>query len=229
MRNNSLAFPVFRIAGSLAACPSAGSVTLSLHNVGPVKPGLMNGRRWWIALAMMLLTGLALPTPSGAADPDSMDELRAAYLYQFTKFVGWKSSQPDLVIGLVGDQPLRGAEHTIVGKRSQGRAVEVLNLNSGLAADQRCCDVIFGAREALSELRAARPQLFGPGVLVVSEGFMKSPPVLPADRWPTIHLYLDNDRLRFDVDLAGAQAAGLTLGSELLKNAAVVYQGANAP
>lgn len=169
--------------------------------------------------------------PLHAAEPSSMDQLRAAYLYQFTKFVGWNETiQGDLVIALVGDDPLRGAEETIIGKRSQGREIRVVALHAGMDPENdRCCDVLYGSLADLAALRAERSEWFGKGVLVVSDGDREAAPAPDAARWRIIKLYTEDSKLRFDVDLDLATRSGLTLGSELLKNAGAVYLGGNAP
>lgn len=187
--------------------------------------------KWLTALASCLLACFCLLVPVHAAEPTPMDQLRAAYLYQFTKFVGWNQpSRDNLVIALVGDAPLRGAEETIIGKRSQGRVIEVISLGADLKpGNGNCCDVIYGSMGDLANLRLASSEWFGDGVLVVSDGDTGADPEADSGRWWMIRMYEDGNKLRFDVDLDLATRSGLALGSELLKNAGTVHIGAKTP
>lgn len=188
-------------------------------------------RKILTALSWILFAVFGSLAPVQAAEPSQMDQLRAAYLYQFTKFVTWSQTPRDnLVIALVGNDPLQGAERTIVGKRSQGRLIDVVSLSADSATGLReCCDVIYGRLADLSSLRRARKDWFGEGVLVVSDGVREPGPVPGENRWRVINMYEQDNKLRFDVDLDLATRVGLTLGSELLKNAGEVYFGASGP
>lgn len=192
--------------------------------------GFMAGLARPVKVSSWILASFFALAPVQAAEPTAMDHLRAAYLYQFTKFVEWnQESEGPLVIALVGDDPLRGAEETIIGKRSQGRVIEVISLGINEQPAQTCCDVIYGRVPDLAELRGSRAEWFGERVLVVSDGSREYSPVPGAERWRTINMYTENNKLRFDVDLELAVRSGLTLGSELLKNAGAVFRGANSP
>lgn len=199
-----------------------------------MKGDLATGSEAWrgflqgIARWRWLLIWACFASQINAAEPGPMDHLRAAYLYQFTKFVVWKPEDKErMVIALAGGDSLRGAGQTIVGKRSQGRAIEVVALEAGSRVPDGCCAVIYGSSVSLEQLRKNRPDLFGSGVLVVGEGAPSAK--TPREHRQTIRMFEEQGRLRFDVDLEAADAAGLQLGSELLKNAADVYREEGAP
>jgi hypothetical protein len=138
--------------------------------------------------------------------------VKAAFVYNFTKFVTWpassfpNSSSP-FVIGIVGDDSLQGSLDAIVrNKTAENRPIVVRHI---AWTDIDSCNLLFipndesGRASQLSRVKSR-------SVLVVSE----SPGMLR--KGATINLFLDQDRVMFEIAPNAAKDTGLTLSSRLL-------------
>lgn len=147
------------------------------------------------------------------ADRPSEYQVKAAYLYNFGKFVSWPAdagaaSEFDVcVLGADPFGPLLDAtvsDSTINGKR-------VIAKRIARAQDAAGCRVVFIAASESQRLASDLAVLTKLHVLTVSD----NPHFL--DRGGMIQFVFEGDRVRFAVNLSATQEAGLTLSSELLK------------
>lgn len=175
------------------------------------------------ALRAFILGLLAVVT-LGAADAradDALDQarLKAAFVLNFMKFTTWPAARTPgahtLTLCATDGHPLAGQLHELEGRDVRGRGVRIAHPTDN---DVRTCDVVFvtaadaATLQALQRATAARP------MLTISDraGFV--------DRGGMIEMKLVNGRTRFDINLAAARAAGLTLSSQLLQLADRVVQ-----
>jgi hypothetical protein len=140
-------------------------------------------------------------------------QIKAVFLFNVVKFVQWPpSSLPSdtVVIGLVARDSFRRAlEGVVTGKTVNGRAVVVRELHD--EEDARGCHIVFfedasdGPRRSLI-LRSVRDG----AVLTVGETskFMAEGGL--------VRLYVDGDRLRFQIDPVGVQLSGLKVSAQLM-------------
>ena len=163
--------------------------------------------------AILLGTLLLAICGSAFADHPSEYQVKAAYLYNFGKFVNWPAdagatSEFDVcVLGTDPFGPLLDAtvsDSTINGKRVIARRIV-------RAQDAASCRVVFIAASESQRLSSDLAILSKLHVLTVSDNshFL--------DRGGMIQFVFEGDRVRFAVNLTAAQEAGLTLSSELLK------------
>jgi len=178
-----------------------------------------NRARLWLWLALVLtVTGVWTARP-GAQRPREY-QVKAAYLFGFGRFVEWPapaSARPAFVICVIGDDPFgRLLDETTAGGVVKERPVEVRRI--ARAEDGGDCHTLFVS--ASEDVRLARilQVLAGRPVLTVGE----TPQF--AQRGGMIGFSLDGSRVRFTVNLAAAQQAGLTMQSELLRVAAAVLR-----
>ncbi|MGD9870548.1 MAG: YfiR family protein [Thauera sp.] len=171
-------------------------------------------------LALGLLAAATLGAADARAD-DALDQarLKAAFVLNFMKFTTWPEARtPDaatLTLCATDGHPLAGQLHELEGRDVRGLGVRIVHPTDN---DVRACDVVFvtaadaATLQALQRATAARP------MLTISDraGFI--------DRGGMIEMKLINGRTRFDINLAAARAAGLTLSSQLLQLAARVVQ-----
>lgn len=181
-----------------------------------------------IARLAQLCATLFLLVPAGRGEPvDSAVEYRikAAYLYNFTKFIDWPPSAfaapgAPFVIGVVdpvGDAALV-IEKSLRGKTAPGgREIEVRRF-TGIGEATADCHQLFITRAAGVDPRQAGEVLGSEPVLVVgeTEGF--------AERGGVIGFVVSNDGVRCDVNLAGAQRAGVKLSGRLASVARLVRE-----
>ena len=168
--------------------------------------------------------GLLAVATLGAADvraDDTLDQarLKAAFVLNFMKFTAWPEQRtPDartLTLCATDGHPLAGQLHELEGRDVRGLGVRLVHHTGN---DVQPCDVVFVTAadaptlQALQRATAARP------ILTISDraGFI--------DRGGMIEMKLVNGRTRFDINLAAARAAGLTLSSQLLQLADRVVQ-----
>jgi len=144
--------------------------------------------------------------------------VKAAYLLNFTKFIGWPSEAfeaPDSPIGIciLGDDPFGSTLDRIVQREIvNGRQVIVQRIKR--VPEPKTCQVVFVSKPGKDESQTG----YGPGVLTVGEGesFLREGGM--------IAFVLDNRHVRFKVNQASAESAGLKLSSQLLKVAKAVEE-----
>lgn len=168
-----------------------------------------------------LLTLLAFgPAAARAAVPKEY-QIKAAFLYNFTKFVDWPADcfatpHDPIVIGVLGANPF-GQELTAVvhDRRVNGRGIRVLALDAPPEAAQ--VHVLFvapGAETQLAAFFAATP----PPTLTVGE----------SDRFATlggvIRFTTVGDKVRFEINVGAAERAGLKISAQLQKLATAVHR-----
>jgi hypothetical protein len=140
-------------------------------------------------------------------------QLKAAYVFNFMKFVDWDARGTDKVLDVcfVDDGAVRDALTEAAGdKLIANRSIAVRSV-SRAGWD---CDVIYVHGE--SHKQSLWP--VGSSALIVGES-----PTLTADGG-IIQLYTENNRLRFTINIGNARRAGLQISSNLLKLATAVEQ-----
>lgn len=174
-----------------------------------------------VFVALLLATGpWEAPPVSADERSHSEDEVKAAYLYNFAKFVEWpKEKLPGkdtaIVVGLVcGDAFAEVFGDTVKGKTAKGRAIKLRRAKD--VRDLADCHVVFiGASEnvRMAEVRAA---FKGRSVLTVGEqdGF--------AARGGMVNLTKEKNKVRFEINPDAAKRASLKMSSQLLKLAKIV-------
>jgi hypothetical protein len=179
--------------------------------------------RWREPRALLLAASFAVvmlvSCNAAAGEPPKQVALeqavKAAYLYNFAKFVSWPADSsltraPALTIGVLSDASfLHAVEATVRGKQVAGRPLAVRHFRT--VKDVEPCEVLFIDRTQAEHLPELRERLAGWPVLTVSdaEGF--------ASRGGMIGLFLEDGRVRFEVGVAAARTGGLQVSSKLLR------------
>jgi hypothetical protein len=170
-----------------------------------------------VVIASAFFTATALLAQQGKP---SEYQVKAAYLYNFGRFVKWPDgiaagkgdSFPVCVLGRDPFGPI--LDSTLAGEALEGKPVVIRRITKPPdAADCRILFVSSTEENHLKEILAAIDQA---GVLTVSDipGFSR--------RGGMIQFVVEGDRIRFEINLATAESAKLVLSSELLKVAAAV-------
>ena len=150
---------------------------------------------------------------SGLGEQPTEYQVKAAYLYNFAKFVEWPTpadAGKQFQIAVLGHDPFGPLlDETVEGKTVRGRAVAVRRVSS--AAEARTCDELFlGAAEArrlpevLQALRGRSVLIIGESRDFVLEGGM-------------IGLVNEDNKVRFEVNMTAAEKARLKVSSQLLR------------
>jgi len=171
----------------------------------------------WVSL---LIAGLAQ-----VARPQSVAEeyqVKAAFLFHFAQFVDWppgvlNKSDSSLILCVFEDEPRRQEfQTTIEGKAVGARVLHVRQISQ--PQDVRGCNIFFLSRDEARRQTAILKSLRGMPVLTVGEtdDFLSSGGM--------IRFHLDEDKIRFDINLNGAESSHLKISSRLLLLATSVTQ-----
>lgn len=156
----------------------------------------------------MAAAAIAQGRPSAA-------DVKAAYLFNFGKFVRWPAPASSFEVCIVGRDDIAPVLSTITAKeRIDGAPVRVRQFER--AADARGCEIVFLGASESAHLEQDLSALAGSNALTVGD----SPAFL--DRGGMIQFVLDNKRVRFAVNLDAVKRTHLELSSELLRVAAAV-------
>lgn len=183
-----------------------------------MKHALPTRRALRCALAS-LAPALVLLGPLPAGGQVDADRVKGAFLYNFAKFVSWPADalsegDPLVLCVLASAETHERLAGTIQGKTAQGHPVRTRAL--GDASEGRSCHILYVDVEAGVSAGALAAALAGQSVLTVgeSEAF--------ARRGGIVRFFRKGNKLRFEVNPAAAEQAGLRISSRLLRLARVV-------
>ncbi len=174
----------------------------------------LGGLNWWRALPALFLLSTGMVA---AADFSAEYEVKAAFVHNIAKFVEWPASagvKETLRLCILGSGPFGAAADGLRGKPVGAKVWEVAPANAH--ANLKECQVLFiGAAEA-ANLPRLLEGLKGSPVLTVgdTEGY--------AERGVMVNLFLEQNKVRFEINNAAAGRAGLRISSQLLKLARIV-------
>jgi hypothetical protein len=167
--------------------------------------------RWsrWLTLLVALLLPLGAPIAA-----ESEYDVKAAFLYNFMKFVDWPPSSfqdpsTPVTLCIMGRDPFSPAlEAQLTTKTIKERRVVVRHVDSIQQAQS--CQVLFVSSSEAAGTPELLRSLHAKPVLTVGEtaGF--------ANQGGVIELSLDRDRVRFDVNAKAADTAGLKVSAKLM-------------
>lgn len=179
-------------------------------------------RRWLVrfALWVAVLPAALCFSDSAATDRPTPGDVEAAYLYNFGKFVRWPeaASQGPLRICVAGSDSFEKALARLVsGERIGGRTLEASHAER--MEDEKGCAILFVGSGERARLDAWLAEAAGKPILTVgdSSDFLA--------RGGIIQFVVDENHVRFSVNLSAADHSGLSLSSELLKVAVSVVGG----
>jgi hypothetical protein len=157
---------------------------------------------------------------AGAAEPLSEYQVKAVFVFNFSRFVEWpaqafKSPNQPFSICILGDDPFGAKlDETVRGEEINQHPLQVRRLRQVLDADE--CQILYIDRSESSELREILSALDHRSTLTVSE--LKD----AAERGGMIQFLTENNRIRLRINVESARAAGLTISSKLLRPADIV-------
>jgi hypothetical protein len=171
--------------------------------------------RWSLRLPLLaVVTTAALSFSGQAAGQQTIEkDVKAAYLYNFAKFVEWPepaNTSNRFQICVVGDPAFATALDGIInGETTGGRPfVRVEPASPGAARD---CQILFIGGQARDQGTPLIDAVRRLPVLTVGEapGFL--------EQGGTIRFVTEAGRVRFDISPAAADRAGLKISSKLLR------------
>ena len=164
---------------------------------------------------LLLLVALAVVGARPAAQTASIEyQVKAAYLFNFLKFVEFPATAGPLNLCVAGRNPFgTSLDELLRGEQIQGRPI----LSRVILEPEPNCDVVFVPIGAASTayLRAAR----GTATLTVGESsdFISQGGI--------VNFVLKGNNVRFEIDAMAAEQAKLRISSRLLQLATIVRPG----
>ena len=171
------------------------------------------------AIIFLLLFLLAAPLAAAASLPEY--QVKAAFVHSFGKYVIWPGAAfaaptTPFIIGILGTDPFDDAFAPLLQKNLQNRPLEIRRIDK--ISEAGGCQILFISRSEQRRLSALLAALKGHNTLTVSDidGF--------AHEGGMIQLLLQDNQVHFEINLRAAQAAELTISSNLLKLATTIRE-----
>jgi YfiR/HmsC-like len=167
----------------------------------------------WLTILLCLLLAAGRER-SGAQSTDEEYRVKAAFIFHFAQLVDWPpetrtGAANSLFLCTIGDDPFQGAlESTVAGKAVGDRILVVRHLKQ--ADDVQACHVLFLGKAESKRIPTLLTNLHNAPILTVGE----SPGFLGAGGM--ICFVLEDNNVRFGINLDAAASAKLKIGSRLL-------------
>lgn len=160
---------------------------------------------------------LVLAQPAGSAVETSLPQVKAAFVFNFIKLVSWPdrrfddANAPVRVCVMRGDEMLEALRQSISGKLVGAHPIEVVLAEDNLAG----CHVLYLGDHVEDRYSALMASVSGKAVLLVDEG--------GAFTWPDgmIRLFLEQSRVRFELNLEAVERSGLKVDPRLIRLARI--------
>ena len=181
-------------------------------------------RPWFMAVAVAWVL-VAVPCLRAQSPKPTDYDVKAAYLYNFGHFVEWPANVASAQNGaftvcVLGQDPFGPAlDTTLAGETIAGKRVAAKRISTPQESGN--CQILFLSSAEEARLNTIIKALNKQAVLTVSD--------MPefSQHGGMIQFVLEGKRVRFEVNLAAVQHAGLTLSSELLKVATTVRRNSS--
>lgn len=173
------------------------------------------------ATLLAALIGMTCGSPSFAQGPTE-HQVKAAFVFNFTKFVEWpapafRSSPNTINICLIGEDLFgKVLDETVKGQIVGGRGFAVRRLTQ-IPRDDSCQVAFLGGMDKRSAEQILAPIKSLPILTVVDNEDSGDPGAM-------IGFVVDDNKVRFNVNLDIAERAGVKLSSKLLKLAKQVRE-----
>lgn len=154
------------------------------------------------------------PSPLSSAPSSTLKEyeIKAAFLYQFTKFVEWPeqslNKQNAFSICVIGQNPFGEILTQLESEKVHTQQVKVVNIDAS-AADT--CHVVFISAAEGKNVSKIIGKLRGKSILTISE----VPHFLEAGG--LINFVKQEKNIRFQINQRDAEQSGIKISSKLLK------------
>lgn len=183
----------------------------AIESSGRGRSGWLRRLALWLSMLLFLTGGQA----GAQLDSPSEYQVKAAFLYNFGKFVEWPDAafadpQAPLVIGVFGNDPFQGDLNRIIaGKTINGHPV-VSRLISRVE-DLKKCHIVFISMTQENKTADISKTLDGLKVLTVTENMKHF-----ADSGFIVNFVTQDAHISFQINNAVAKREGLPISSKLL-------------
>jgi len=195
----------------------------------------------FVAVAIVFLWCLLVSDVYPESKPEQHEEykIKAAFLYNFLKFVDWPDEKTSrggkqIIIGIIGEDPFGDTVDLLKGRKVEDRVLIVKQFE-GLRQIQKkaekdeadlkskieelkACHLLFICSSEQKELQEIIDIVAKQGVLTVSDtkDFIEAGGI--------IQFFMQDNKIRFNINLVASEKAGLKIRSQLLRLAAKVIK-----
>lgn len=174
--------------------------------------------RGFVPTAAMALLAAHLVAATASAPARALGaseyEIKAAFLFNFAQFVEWpanafQDADSPVAFCVLGHDPFGAVlERTLDGETIRNRRVLIRRFRR--VAELESCQLVFVSASERARLADLLPALSSRPVLTVGEveGFGSAGGI--------INFYLEDQRVRFEINQVAARRAGIEISSELL-------------
>lgn len=163
---------------------------------------------------LIFIVGLFAAIVPSSAQPEKYESV---FIYQFTRYIEWKDTEGDFIIGIYGDSKIKGLMDAIASSKKVGdtRTIKIKQYNGASSIDK--CHILFVPDSRKSDIAAIVSIAKGKGVLIVTEssGLLKE--------GSCINYILSNDKVSFEISKKNIAAQNLKVSESLIKLAVAVY------
>jgi hypothetical protein len=161
-------------------------------------------------------------SPSAWAGPVTGAEyaVKAGFIYNFANFVTWpqdafKNSPGTLVLCLVSDDPQTDVLFKLDGQTVKGKTIKVVAYQGSSCLEKS--HILYFATQDRDTIRGILDQVGNRSILTIGEivDFTAMGGI--------IDFFMDNNRLRFKVNIDAAHRQGLKMSSQILLSAQIVH------
>jgi hypothetical protein len=170
-------------------------------------------RRVLPLLSVLITLFLPVAPVAGAESDASEYQVKAAFLYNFARFVDWPAgslSDSIFVLGVVGDDPFGSSLDRVVDDKTiRGRNIVVRRYKR--ASDIQTCHLLFISESERDNVGKILDRVEKRPILTVSEidGFIA--------RGGMINFTIESKRVRFDINSGAAERVDLRVSARLLQ------------
>jgi hypothetical protein len=193
-----------------------------------LRHGNSRGRSAWIAsigwqFAATAAIALLCVTAARSQNSPSEYQVKAAFLFNFAKFVEWPpdtfaNATTPIALCVFRHDPFGSAlDEVIRGKTINNRELVARRIHE--LSELKGCQILFVAEREEKQLPEILASLKGASSLVVGEATEF------AERGGAIQFFLENNKLRFAINVDAVQRSRLQASSKLLALARIVHDG----
>lgn len=178
-----------------------------------IKPALNLRILKRVLLLLLIIVSRALHVTAQDQKPEA--DLKAAFIYNFTKYIEWTNPPPEnFVIGVIGASPIyQSLMEIALLKKVNEKFIVIKRFEN--PDDISYCNILFVAKNS-GYSPAAILDRVQRGTLTISEetGF--------AAQGMAFNFIISNQKLKFEVNPKAINSAGLKASSQLLKLATII-------
>ncbi len=168
-----------------------------------------------LLVALLYCTlSVAVPVAANANNGGKEYQIKAAFLYNFLKFITWENNNPklktrDITLCVIGEDPFGNILKPITRKKISGKNIKLAYPET--VEDSRQCHLLFVGKKSPIKIMELNEEMAKSSVLTVSD--------LPRflQQSGMIEFFSKNEKIQFSIEDTLTEEAGIKVSSKLLE------------